>query len=269
MCIDPESYRVQPGSTLRLADLPSDVDGGLDRDDGRDALDELHDRLETLQEMLYARRERALLCVFQAMDTGGKDSTIHSVFEEMSPHGLRVFAFKKPTTIERSHDYLWRVHHRCPPKGHIHVFNRSHYEDVLVVRVKGLVDEAQWRRRYRHINQFEQMLHDEGTIILKFYLHISKDYQRARLQRRLDKPTNHWKFNPADLKERARWDDYMAAYEEAMSTCSTEHAPWYVIPAETRWYRNLLVTRIVVDRLEKLGLSFPEPDFDPSTIVIE
>jgi PPK2 family polyphosphate:nucleotide phosphotransferase len=179
-----------------------------------------------------------------------------------------VINFKAPTPEELEHDFLWRVHANAPRAGYLAVFNRSHYEDVLIARVKNLVPESRWRKRYDHINAFEELLHDEGTTILKFFLHISRDYQRQRLQRRLDKPDKLWKFDPGDLVERTRWDDYQQAYADALSRCSTRHAPWYVIPAEKRWYRNLLIARIIVDTLESLDMQYPEPGFDPSTIVV-
>ena len=180
--------------------------------------------------------------------------------------GCRVVSFKAPSSLELSHDYVWRVHAQTPPKGYMTVFNRSHYEDVLIVRVKNLVGESVWDRRYDHINLFERLLSDEGTVIRKLFLHVSRDYQRERLQRRLDRPDRLWKFNPKDLEERTRWPDYMQAYEDCLSRCSTETAPWYVIPAEQRWYRNLLIAQALVKSLEALNLRHPEPDFDPATI---
>ena len=265
---DIEHYRVNPGSDPDLRNTPAADDGGLSKDEGREALGHLRDRLQALQELLYADGRRALLVVFQAMDAGGKDSTIRSVFGPLNPRGCRVTGFKAPTDLELAHDFLWRVHANAPRKGTIGVFNRSHYEDVLIVRVKDLVKEERWRARYDHINAFEKLLHDEGTAILKFYLHISKDYQKERLQRRLDRPDKRWKFNPDDLAERERWDDYRRAFEDALGGCSTPWAPWYVIPAERRWFRNLLVSQIVAEALESFDLSYPEPTFDPARIEI-
>jgi PPK2 family polyphosphate:nucleotide phosphotransferase len=207
--------------------------------------------------------------VFQAMDAAGKDSTTRRVFGPVNPQGCRVIGFKAPSSLELAHDYLWRIHQHVPQRGMISVFNRSHYEDVLIVRVRGLVADEVWRKRYDHINDFERMLADEGVTILKFFLHISRDYQKRRLQRRLDKPDKHWKFNPADLVSRAQWDDYRRAYEDALGRCSAAHAPWYVVPAENRAFRDLLVAQVVVDALEGLDMRYPEPDYDPAAVRIE
>ncbi|MEX0776155.1 MAG: polyphosphate kinase 2 family protein [Phycisphaeraceae bacterium] len=264
-----DHYRVKPDSKVDLCKIPSQDDGGVDKIKGKAQFRKLRRNLATLQEALYAQHKHALLVVFQAMDTGGKDSTIRSVFTGVNPAGISVTSFKAPSTEERDHDYLWRIHDHAPPTGMIHVFNRSHYEDVLVVRVKNLVPAQRWKRRYEHINAFEKILHDEGTMIVKFYLHISKDYQKERLQRRLDRPDKHWKFNPDDLAERARWAEYQAAYDAALSHCSTKHAPWYIIPAERRWYRDLLIASVLVDTLTSLKMNYPQPTFDPATIAIE
>ncbi|MEX2214589.1 MAG: polyphosphate kinase 2 family protein [Phycisphaeraceae bacterium] len=264
-----ETYRIQPGSKLRLGDIPSNDDAGLNRDDAEKEFKQLSKRLVDLQEILYAQKKHSLLVVLQAMDTAGKDSTIRSVFSPLDQLACHALSFKAPSQEERDHDFLWRVHQRTPAKGFIHIFNRSHYEDVLVVRVKNLVPKEVWKARYDHINAFEKMLADEGTTIVKFYLHISKGYQKERLQRRLDNADKHWKFNPDDLKERAVWDDYMAAYDDVLERCSTKHAPWYVIPAEKRWFRDLLVARIMVATLESLDMKYPDPAFDPRSIVIE
>lgn len=269
MDIDLDRYRISPGDAADLTHRASDDDGGWNRGDAEDRLKDNLERLEELQEILYAQQKFALLVVFQAMDTGGKDSTIRKVFGPLNPQGVRVWNFRAPSAIERNHDYLWRVHHRAPARGYIGVFNRSHYEDVLIVRVKNLVEESVWSKRYGHINDFERLLTNEGTTVIKFHLHISKDYQKQRLQRRLDRPDKHWKFNPDDLTERDRWHDYQAAYEEALTRCSTEHAPWYVIPAEHRWYRNLLISRAVTETLDALPLAYPGPTFDPSKISID
>ncbi len=263
-----EEYRVQPGKKVHLGDFKTDDDGGLSKEDAEKEFAKLAERLTALQELLYADGKHALLVVLQAMDCGGKDSTIRHVFGPMNPQGCTVVSFKAPTEEELRHDFLWRVHAQAPARGYVGVFNRSHYEDVLIVRVKGLVPEERWKARYEQINAFEQLLHAEGTTILKFFLHISKDYQKERLQRRLDRPEKRWKFNPADLVERGRWDQYQAAYENALSRCSTKHAPWYVVPAEHHWYRNLLIARVLVDKLESLKMTHPQPDYDPEKIVI-
>ncbi len=266
---DLKHYRVRPGSKVNLKEFATADDGGMVESDARERFEKLKGRMEDLQEVLYAQCQHALLVVVQAMDTGGKDSTIRSVFTGFNPAGCRVANFKAPNETERLHDFLWRVHQRAPRLGQIVVFNRSHYEDVLIARVRELVPKTRWKKRYQHINDFEAMLSDEGVHIVKFFLHISKGYQKQRLQKRLDNLNKHWKFDPGDLAERARWDDYQAAYEEAMERCSTERAPWYVIPAETRWFRDLLISRVLVETLESMDLRYPPSSIDPTTIVID
>jgi PPK2 family polyphosphate:nucleotide phosphotransferase len=257
-----DRYRIAPGTSVDLADLDpgdsSEFDG--DKEAGQAKADELVDRIEELQELMWADHSRRLLIVLQATDTGGKDGTIRHVLDGVNPQGVRVAGFKKPTEPELAHDYLWRVHPHVPGDGEIVVFNRSHYEDVLVVRVHDLVPEERWRKRYDHIRDFEQMLADEGTTIVKFFLHISKDEQKERLQARLDEPDKNWKFDVGDLRERERWDDYQRAFAEAIEHTSTEAAPWYVVPADRKWYRNLVISQILVDTLEGLDLRHPEPD---------
>jgi len=230
---------------------------------------ELNERLEELQELLYAEHKHKVLIVLQAMDTGGKDGTIRHVFEGVNPQGVRVASFKKPTLEELDHDFLWRVHKQVPGKGEIVIFNRSHYEDVLVVRVHNLAPKEVWSKRYDHINGFERMLVDEGTTILKFFLHIDLDEQKERLQARLDEPNKRWKFNPDDLEERKLWPKYVKAYEDAISKTSTSWAPWYIVPANRKWYRNLVVGTVVIEALEDLNMRHPEPQFDPADIKIE
>lgn len=264
-----DTYRVKPGDNVKLGKWKTDDDGGLDRDKAEAVFHKLTARIAELQEHLYAEGKRSVLVVLQAMDAAGKDSTIQQVFGPMDPQGVMLSSFKAPNNHELARDFLWRIHARVPPRGYLGLFNRSHYEDVLVVRVKGLVPEKQWKKRYRHIVNFEDLLHDEGTRIVKFYLHVSKDYQKQRLQRRLDNPDKHWKFEPADLVERARWDDYMEAFEDALGKTSAAHAPWYVIPSEKRWFRNLLIARIVADTLEGMDIQLPKPTFDPKTIVLK
>ena len=266
--IDTKRYRVVPGTKVRLGRINSADDGGLSKGDAADMLTKLTGQLTELQQRLYAQSRNALLVVLQAMDAGGKDSTIRNVFGPINPQGCKVANFKAPTEIERDHDFLWRIHQHAPRLGHITVFNRSHYEDVLIARVKKLVPQARWKRRFDHINAFEKLLSDAGTTIIKFYLHISKAYQKKRLQRRLDRPDKHWKFNPADLDERRRWGAYRGAFEDAFERCSTETAPWYVIPAEHRSYRNLLVAQTAVNALAAMKMSYPKPDFDPAKIKI-
>lgn len=203
------------------------------------------------------------------MDTGGKDGAIQNLFEGIDPSGLRITAFKAPTSEELKHDFLWRIHKAAPAKGMIAVWNRSHYEDVLIVRVKNLVGKRLWKARYAQINDFEKLLADSRVRLLKFYLHISKDEQKERLQARLDDPAKIWKFNPGDLAERARWADYQSAYQDAINRCSTAHAPWYIVPANKKWSRDVCVMEAVVAALKKMAPQFPEPAFDPKSIVIE
>lgn len=235
---------------------------------GKKAHKELNARLELLQEQLYAQGTHRLLIVLQATDTGGKDGTIRRVFEGVNPQGVEVASFKRPTPEELAHDYLWRVHQHVPGDGRITIFNRSHYEDVLVVRVHDLVAEERWSKRYEHIRNFEQMLVDEGTTILKFFLHISKEEQRKRLQARLDVPEKNWKFSKGDLAERQRWDDYLDAYEAALTRTSTDHAPWYAVPADRKWFRNLVISQALVDTLSSLDMAYPAPEEGLDEIVV-
>jgi len=264
-----EKYRVDPGASVRLADLDPADTGGIDKATAKAETKKLNRKLEAQQELLYAEGKHKVLIVLQAMDAAGKDGTIRHVFDRVNPQGVKVASFKKPTSRELAHDYLWRIHEHTPGTGEITIFNRSHYEDVLIVRVLGLVPEDRWQRRYEHIRAFETLLADEGTTILKFYLNISKEEQRARLQARLDDPSKHWKFDRGDLDQRKLWDGYMAAYETAMSETSTPHAPWFVIPAEHKWYRNLLISRILVNTFEGLNMAYPEQTEDLSGIVVE
>jgi PPK2 family polyphosphate:nucleotide phosphotransferase len=231
------------------------------------ASDELGPRIADLQELLYAEHHRKLLIVLQGMDTSGKDGTIRHVMRGVSPQSVRVTSFKKPTELELDHDYLWRVHAAVPGAGEIGIFNRSHYEDVLVVRVHKLVPATAWKARYQQINDFERMLAENGTTILKFFLHISRDEQRERLQARIDDPTKRWKFQHGDIEERKLWDDYQKAYEDAIRKTSTDVAPWYVVPANSKWYRNWVISTIVVRTLEKMKMKYPQPDL--SGVVIE
>ncbi len=248
-----DRYRVKPESKVDLAkwdpDDTSAFEGGKDL--GKLRLKYLNHKLRALQEVLYAQDKHKLLVIFQAIDAGGKDGTIRRVFKGVNPQGIHVTSFKAPTAKELSHDFLWRIHQHTPGRGEIAVFNRSHYEDVLVVRVHELAGKKIWSRRYDHINHFEAMLADEGTTILKFYLQIDKAEQKERLQERLDDPTKQWKFNQADLAERKLWDDYIAAYEDLLSKTSTECAPWYIIPANHNWYRNLMAPGIHCPKIDK------------------
>jgi PPK2 family polyphosphate:nucleotide phosphotransferase len=252
-------YRIQPGSKVDLRDHDPDDRSAfdLDKDKARKRVGELHERLAELQEALYAEGKHRLLVVLQALDAGGKDGTIRSVFNGVNPQGVRVQCFKEPSGPDTAHDFLWRVHPHVPAAGEIAIFNRSHYEDVLVVRVHGLVPEERWRARYQEIVAFERMLVAEGTTIRKFFLHISKNEQQQRLQERIDDPKKRWKFTNRDLEERKRWDDYMVAYAEMLHRTSTEDAPWYVVPADRNWYRNLVVLEVLVHTLEKMDIQLP------------
>jgi PPK2 family polyphosphate:nucleotide phosphotransferase len=269
--IDVERYRVKPGEHMHLPHIDTRSTGSFDGDKeaGEVLLDTLTDRLAELQEVFYAQGKHRLLIVLQALDTGGKDGTISHVFGKVNPQGVDVASFKAPTAQELAHDYLWRIHPHTPGNGEIVIFNRSHYEEVLIVRVHELVPKTVWKRRYEHINAFEKMLADEGTTILKFHLLISKDEQKERLQARLDDPTKHWKFDPNDLNERKLWDDYIDAYEEAIHRTSTKHAPWYVVPSDRKWYRNLVIAQTIVQTMEGLKLAYPEPKQSLDGIVIE
>ena len=263
--IDLNRYRVSPDSEFALTSIaPDDSQGLEDKDAAKAALKANRKQMAELQEKLYAEGKQALLLVLQAMDTGGKDSTIRHVTEGLNPQGCSVASFKAPTDLELAHDFLWRVHQQAPPKGHIRIFNRSHYEDVLIVKVHGWAPPEVIEQRYAHINAFERLLSDAGTRIIKVMLYISEDYQLERLRRRLRRPDKHWKFNPGDLDERAHWDAYMAAYEAALRRCSTQHAPWYVVPAERRWFRDLVVSSLLLNALETMDPQYPAPTFDPA-----
>jgi len=261
-------HRIAPGAEVDLGAIDTRATSGHEKDAARDRLKDLNDRLEALQEMLYAEGKHKVLIVLQGMDTAGKDGTIRHVFEGVNPQGVRVAGFKKPTERELAHDYLWRVHRHTPGSGEIVIFNRSHYEDVLVVRVLGLVPEERWGKRYDHIVEFERLLADEGTTILKFFLHISPEEQKERLQARLDDPSKHWKFSVGDLGPRRVWDEYAAAYTEMLERTSTEHAPWFVVPADRKWHRNLVIAETMVSTLEGLDMEFPPPEDDLSGVVI-
>jgi PPK2 family polyphosphate:nucleotide phosphotransferase len=267
---DFDVYRVRPKSRVSLGKRdPADraaFDG--DKDDGLARLEALNAKLADLQELLYAGHRHRILIVLQAMDAGGKDGTIRSVFTGVNPQGVHVVSFRTPTPDERDRDFLWRVHRHVPGSGEIVIFNRSHYEDVLIVRVHDLVPRAVWSKRYEEINEFERTLAAEGTTILKFFLHIGKDEQRARLQERADNPKKRWKFSHGDVEQRKYWDDYMRAYEDALSKTSTDYAPWYIVPANRNWYRNLVVSEVLVDALTRLKMKYPKPDGDFSKIRI-
>ena len=256
-----DELRVKPGSAPELDKRDPDARvGAADKHEGVERIAELVERLGVLHTRLYAEAKRAVLLVVQGMDASGKDGTIRTVFTGVNPQGCRVQSFKVPTSTELAHDYLWRIHNACPARGEIGIFNRSHYEDVIAVRVRKLAPEQVWRARYEQISAFERMLTDEGTAVVKVFLHLSRDEQRKRLQERLDDPEKRWKFRLGDLDDRKLWDDFAAAYEDALHETSTDWAPWYVVPADHNWSRNLAVAEILVAALERLDPKLPEPD---------
>jgi len=262
-----QRLRIKPGHTVRLADRDAGWTGDFkNKDDASDALAENIARMAKLQNLLYAERKHAVLIVLQGMDASGKDGTIRHVMSGLNPQSCYVRSFKEPTAEELGHDFLWRIHHVVPARGEIGIFNRSHYEDVLVVRVHDLVPRAIWKQRYDQIKAFEKMLTENNTVVLKFCLHTSRGEQRARLQERLDDPAKRWKVAMGDFAERKLWSAYQEAYEEALTRCSTHAAPWFVIPADHKWFRNWAVSQVIVEALEGLKMKFPEPKFDPAKI---
>ncbi len=265
---DTQPLRPPAGEPVHLKDYDPSYTGAYKKDDVKPLLKANRERLSELQEVLYAEDKHALLIVLQAMDAGGKDSTIRHVMKGVNPQGVKVSSFKQPTPEELDHDFLWRIHQETPGKGTIGIFNRSHYEDVLVVRVENLVPAEVWQARYEHINAFERQLADSGVTILKFFLHISKDEQKERFQDRLDRPDKHWKFSRGDLGVRAKWDQYMRAYEDAITRCNTDYAPWHIVPANKKWYRNLVISNTIIETLESLDMHYPEPEPDLDKVVI-
>lgn len=268
---DMERYRVDPGTRFRLADR--DPDDQMLAPEGRDSVrkksEKLKERLASLQWLMYAEHKHKLLIVLQGIDTSGKDGTIRNVFSGVNPTGVRVASFKNPSSTELDHDYLWRIHQQVPARGEMVIFNRSHYEDVLIVRVHDIVPAKVWKKRYAQINEFEQMLTANGTTILKFFLHIDKDEQRKRLQARIDDPKANWKYNSGDLTERALWDSYTSAYEDMLKKTSTEWAPWYVVPGNTKWYRNLVVSSVIVAAMKGLEMAYPPPGEGIAGTIVE
>lgn len=259
---------IKPKSKVSLQKLdPADTGELPDSHEAEAQLEQQLKELARLQNLLYADGRHALLVILQGMDTAGKDGTIRHVMSGLSPQGVRVESFKIPSSEELAHDFLWRVHRLTPPRGLIGIFNRSHYEDVLAVRVHELVPRKVWKRRYRQINEFERLLVESGTVVLKFFLHVSKDEQKKRLEERLSDPTHFWKFSPHDVEERKRWSAYRKAYEVVLSKCSTEWAPWHVVPADHKWYRNLMVAQTVVEALGRLDLHYPSADL--TSVVVE
>jgi PPK2 family polyphosphate:nucleotide phosphotransferase len=264
-----ERFRVRPGASVRLRDHdPADVSFLPEKEAAKARTDEDAAAIDALQDRLYAEGKRALLVILQGTDTSGKDGTIRGVFKETGPLGVSVTAFKRPSEEELAHDFLWRAHLACPRRGTIGIFNRSHYEDVLVGRVRNLAPPAEIEQRYEQINAFEKMLTENGTTVLKFMLHISRGEQRKRLQDRLDEPQSRWKFNPGDLEDRALWDAFESAYELVLTRCSTGHAPWHVVPADRKWARNAIVAAVVRAELERIDPRYPEVAWDPKSFRI-
>ena len=254
------SFRVKPGKNIDLDDIHADFKpADFDRDQAEATFKALTDKLRDLQNLMYAEDKRSLLVVLQGRDAAGKDGTIRHVFGPMNPQGCRVTSFKVPSKMEAAHDFLWRCHVSAPKRGMVRIFNRSHYEDVLVVRVHDLVPKEIWSKRYDYINDFERLLADNGTMILKFYLHIDQAEQLERFRKRIDNPKKNWKISDADYSERPYWDAYTAAFEDALSRCSTDEAPWFVIPSNRKWFRNLAIADIVVEAMEGLKMRYPEP----------
>ena len=260
---------VEPGTDARLRERSTDATFGLDKDQGKKRLADLHERLDVFQQRLYAEGTRSLLLVLQGIDASGKDGVIRSVFKGLNPLGCRAVSFKAPTTTELAHDYLWRVHAALPARGELGIFNRSHYEDIVTVRVMGLAPETAWRRRPSHVRKWERMLTDEGTTIVKVFLNVSKEEQRKRFQERIDDPEKRWKFRLDDLDVRKRFDDYIDAYEEAITETSTDWAPWYVVPADRNWVKALAVARLLVAALERMDPQMPPPQPGIENVVVE
>jgi PPK2 family polyphosphate:nucleotide phosphotransferase len=264
-----QAILVSPGTQVNLSDYDAGSTGDFHKKSAaRSTLRDNVKRLQALQDVMWAEGKHALLIVLQALDAGGKDGTIKHVMRGVNPQGCQVTSFKVPTDEELDHDYLWRIHKAVPRRGYIGIFNRSHYEDVLVVRVHSLVPEAVWQQRYEQINHFEKLLAHSGTTILKFFLHVSKEEQKKRFEERLRDPKKNWKFSAGDVKEREHWDEYIRAYEDALSKCSTSWAPWHIVPANHKWYRNLVISQTIVEALEKLDMHFPPPLPDADKIVI-
>jgi PPK2 family polyphosphate:nucleotide phosphotransferase len=264
-----EQCRVDPGTKAKLTERSSDARLGIEKGKAQLELARLTDQLSVFQGRLYAERSRSVLLVLQGLDASGKDGTIRRVFTGLSPQGCDVESFKAPTPTELAHDFLWRIHHALPARGDIGIFNRSHYEDVVAAEVIGAIDSKRRKRRYEYINVFEQMLHDEGTTVVKIFLHVGKDEQRERLQTRLDDPEKRWKFEPADLETRKNWDTYMHLYDEAITATSTKWSPWYVVPADHKWVSGVAAATILLDALETLDPKLPEPKTGLEGIVIE
>ena len=267
----PHPCQIPPGQTINLSKMVTRDESlyPMSKSEGKELFESHLEEIDELQTRLYAENKHRFLVVIQAMDTGGKDGTIRNVFNPMDPQGIRVVSFKKPSEEQLAHDYLWRIHEHVPGNGETVVFNRSHYEDIVAVRARNIYPQERWEKRYDHILGFEKMLADEGTKIVKIFLNISKEEQRERLQARIDQPEKNWKFNPADLDDRKLWEDYMEIYSDVIAKTTTDQNPWYVVPADRKWYRNLIVSRIVIDALTSLDMKYPAVDFDPKSVVIK
>jgi PPK2 family polyphosphate:nucleotide phosphotransferase len=262
-----EKFSVDPGRILKLKDIDPAFKGQHETAEAAaEEVEHYRSKLASRQSLLYAEKKHSVLIVLQALDAGGKDGTVNHVFAALNPQGAKVTGFKQPTPLELAHDFLWRVHLHAPAKGEVAIFNRSHYEDVLVTRVHKLIDKPTWTARYDQIRDFEKELAESGTTILKFFLHISKEEQLARFAERLEDPKRNWKISESDYSERALWDAYIAAFEDALSATSTHHAPWFVIPANHKWFRNLAVSQIVADTMDDLRMSYPKPTVDLADI---
>jgi PPK2 family polyphosphate:nucleotide phosphotransferase len=266
-----KEYLVTPGERINVSEWDANDTGNFleNKQQARAETKKFNDRLQDLQEVLYAEHKHKILVLLQGMDTSGKDGAIRHVFAGVNPQGVRVANFKEPTREELDHDFLWRVHKQVPAQGELVIFNRSHYEEVLIVRVHELVPPEVWEKRYDKINAFESLLAETGTTILKFFLHIDKEEQKERLQARLDNPDKHWKFRRDDLKDRKLWPEYVKAYEDILNKTSTEAAPWFIVPANHKWYRDWVIARTLVERLDRLGMKYPEPEESLDGIVIE
>ena len=265
-------HTIQPGQSVKLKDLSTgpadDDDNQISKKAARKQIGLNAIEMAEMAKRLYAENTRSILLVLQGMDTAGKDGTIRWVMRGMNPTSCQVTSFKRPSDEELEHDFLWRCHKAAPRRGNIGIFNRSHYEDVLVVRVHSLVPKDTWSQRYEQINDFEKLLAANGTKVIKCFLHISKETQRERLQERVDLPEKHWKFNPNDLKERERWSDYQKAYEDALTKCNTEHAPWYIVPSDRKWYRNLVISQLLKSVLTEMDPQYPDAEEDFRGIVV-
>ena len=266
----PKPITFKAGSEIILENIdPRQINDNVKKKDTDETLKKNAEKMAAIARRLYAENKRSILLVLQGMDTAGKDSTIRNTMRGVNPRSCQVVSFKKPSEEELDHDFLWRIHKSVPRKGNIGIFNRSHYEDVLVVRVHNLVPEEIWSRRYEQINEFEKILTENGTTIIKCYLHISKEEQRERLQQRLDIPEKRWKFNIGDLAERKLWNEYQKAYDAALEKCNTSHAPWYIIPSDRRWVRNLTVSQLLLSKMEQLDPQFPDPKSEYGDLVVE